>query len=147
MRCVVPCCWINGTFHMAPPVQTTTARRPEQIILKQASRGEPSIRAFRACPVHLAVGRPSSLRSAGDMTAFDRLKSTRGLHEPKEACATRHAKKKRHISQLPICDAHLLAINMRPSAQCPVPLKKNLGTPLQASMTCGKVMPQWRLTW
>ena len=45
--------------------------RPEQIILKQASSGEPSIRAFRACPVHLATGRPSSLRSAGDMTAFD----------------------------------------------------------------------------
>ena len=56
---------------MAPLVQMTTAGRPEQIILKQASSGEPSIRAFRACPVPLALGRPSSLRSAGDMTAFD----------------------------------------------------------------------------
>ena len=55
---------------MAPLEQTTTAGRPEQIILKQASSGEPSIRAFRAS-VSLALGRPSSLRSAGDKTTFD----------------------------------------------------------------------------
>ena len=63
-----------------------------------------------------------------------KLKSIRGQHEPKENCATRHAKKKRRISQLPIWDAHLLSINMLPSAQCPVPLE----IPGQASTATSK---------
>ena len=119
---------------MAPLEQTTTAGRPEQIILKQASSGEPSILAFRAS-VSLALGRPSSLRSAGDKTTFDaNLNQHAANTSPRKIVQLGTQKKKRRISQLPICDAHLLSINMLPTAQCPVPLE----IPGQASTATSK---------
>ena len=98
-------------------IHSSQLRRPnDQARDEGRARGRPPIcgRRVGADPFHAAVvskALDTRVRGAGRTTSSDKGRA-RGRPP---VCG-------RRISQLPICDAHL-AINMRPSAQCPVPLK------------------------